>query len=64
MPRNTTPRTKAINVRLDDEQHANFIARADEYGGVSRLVRQLVQAFLDDAIHIQKPKSLYDFHNQ
>jgi len=65
---NMNRRTSFLTVRLPQQTHAEFRVKAERYGGVSEVVRELVSAFMEDRLTIEPPKqqkeSLYDNRSQ
>jgi hypothetical protein len=62
-------RTTFLTVRLPQQTHIEFRAKAQRYGGVSEVLRELVTAFIEDRLTIQAPKqpkkeSLYVTRNE
>ena len=59
----TTPKTKFLNLRVQPEVHKKFHVKAKRYGHPSEVLRELVDAFIDDRVKIQPPvnvkESLY-----
>ena len=51
-------RTTFLTVRLPQQTHIEFRAKAQRYGGVSEVLRELVTAFIEDRLTIQAPKQL------
>lgn len=51
-------RTTFLTVRLPQQTHIEFRAKAQRYGGVSEVLRELVTAFIEDRLTIQPPKQL------
>ena len=49
-------RTTFLTVRLPQQTHIEFRAKAARYGGVSGVLRELVAAFIEDRLTIQPPK--------
>ena len=56
------PRTKFLTVRLTEQAHRAFGVKTKAYGGTSFVIRELVEAFLEDRLTV-KPnptkRSLY-----
>jgi len=61
---NMNRRTSFLTVRLPQQTHTEFRAKAERYGGVSEVLRELVSAFLEDRLTVTPPvtrkESLYD----
>lgn len=61
-------RTTFLTVRLPQQTHIEFRAKAARYGGVSSVLRELVTAFIEDRLTIIPPKqqkeSLYVTRSQ
>jgi len=62
-------RTTFLTVRLRQQTHQAFRARAEKYGGISEVLRELVDAFIEDRIAITPPatpkkESLYVTRSQ
>lgn len=59
----TTPKTKFLSTRVRPETHSKFHVKAQKFGQPSDVLRELVDAFIDDRIKIQPPvtvkESLY-----
>lgn len=53
---NMNRRTTFLTVRLPQQTHIEFRAKAQRYGGVSEVLRELVTAFIEDRLTIQAPK--------
>ena len=51
-------RTTFLTVRLPQQTHIEFRVKAQRYGGVSEVLRELVTAFIEDRLTIQAPKQL------
>ena len=57
------PRTRFLTVRIHPMEHKKFSQKAVAYGGVSKVLRELISAFTEDRAVIQPPsnhKDLYD----
>lgn len=50
------PRTTFLTVRLPQQTHTEFRAKAARYGGVSEVLRELVTAFIEDRLTVHPPK--------
>lgn len=50
----TKPLEKFATCRLPDTLHKKFASKAKKYGGVSKLLREFIEAFLDDRLTIDK----------
>lgn len=62
-------RTTFLTVRLRQQTHHAFREKATRYGGVSEVLRELVDAFIEDRIAITPPatpkkESLYVTRSQ
>lgn len=58
----TKQKSKYVVIRVTPSTHKAFHRRAEAYGGVSDVLRELIEAFLDDRLVIQpnpKKESLY-----
>jgi hypothetical protein len=59
----TSPKTKFLSTRVRPDTHKKFHVKARKYGQPSDVLRELVDAFIDDRIKIQPPvtvkESLY-----
>jgi hypothetical protein len=57
------PRGKFLTVRLTEEEHKAFGVKAKEYGGVTFVLREIVQAFIEKRLIVKPPvnpkESLY-----
>jgi hypothetical protein len=56
-------------VRLPQQTHTEFRTKAERYGGVSEVLRELVSAFIDNRLTVTPPvtpqkESLYDHRSQ
>ena len=63
----TKPLSQFLTVRLKPAAHKAFRVKASRYGGVSDVLRELIEAFLDDRLVIQpnpKKESLYVTRSQ
>ena len=49
----TSPKTKFLSTRVRPDTHSKFHAKAQKYGQPSDVLRELVDAFIDDRIKIQ-----------
>jgi hypothetical protein len=55
-------RSKFLTVRLTEQEHKAFGVKAKAYGGTSFVVRELVEAFLEDRLTVKPSptkRSLY-----
>jgi hypothetical protein len=50
--------TAFLSVRLTPERHTAFYRKADQYGRPSDLLRELVEAFIDDRLTIKPPSTV------
>ena len=52
---------KVISVRLPDTTRTAFIKRATKFGGMSEVLREMIDAFIDNRIKITPPplKGIY-----
>ena len=50
-----TKRTTFLTVRLQQQTHQAFRVKAEKYGGISEVLRELVEAFLEDRLSITPP---------
>jgi hypothetical protein len=62
-------RTTFLTVRLQQQTHQAFRVKAEKYGGISEVLRELVEAFLEDRLSITPPanpkkESLYVARSQ
>lgn len=55
MPRK--PLQKFLTVRITPTQHKAFSVKAERYGGVSEVVRELVTAFVEDRVTVIPPSN-------
>lgn len=53
----TKPRTKFLTVRIKPADHKKFHDKATRYGGVSEVLREMIEAFMDDRLSV-KPNPL------
>lgn len=56
-----------ISMRATPEMYRKFQSKAKQYGGVSSVLRELISAFLDDRLTIERKadhKDLYDIGRQ
>lgn len=57
------PKSKFLSVRLTPADHRAFFKKSERYGNPSDLLREIVQAFLEDRLTITPPtnrkESLY-----
>ena len=51
----TDPKGKFVNVRVDNTLHQAFMAKAARFGGKSEVMRELIEAFLEDRLTIEAP---------
>ena len=51
----TEPKGKFVNVRVDDTLHQAFLAKAARFGGKSEVMRELIEAFIEDRLTVQPP---------
>lgn len=51
----TDPKGKFVNVRVDDTLHQAFMAKAARFGGKSEVMRELIEAFVEDRITVAPP---------
>ena len=51
-----TKRCTFLTVRLQQQTGQEFRARAARYGGVSEVLRELIEAFLDDRLVVHPPE--------
>ncbi len=49
------PKGKFVNVRVDDTLHQAFLAKAARFGGKSEVLREFIEAFIEDRLTIQPP---------
>ena len=49
------PKGKFVNVRVDDTLHQAFLAKAARFGGKSEVMRELIEAFIEDRLTIAAP---------
>ena len=49
------PKGKFVNVRVDDTLHQTFLAKAARFGGKSEVMRELIEAFIEDRLTVQPP---------
>ena len=66
---NMNRRTTFLTVRLPQQTHAAFRTKAERYGGVSEVLRELVSAFIDNRLTVTPPvtprkESLYDHRSK
>ncbi len=60
---NPKPKNRFLTVRFTQSEYKKFSQKTVAYGGVSKVVRELVSAFNEDRAVIQPPvnhKDLYD----
>lgn len=50
-----TKRSTFLTVRLHQQIHQAFRAKAERFGGVSEVMRELVEAFIEDRVVIHPP---------
>ena len=50
-----TQRNTFLTVRMLPSVHRKFRIKAERYGGVAEVIRELVDAFLDDRLVIHPP---------
>jgi len=50
-----TQRSTFLTVRMHPGTHKRFRDKAARFGGVAEVIRELVEAFLDDRLVIQPP---------
>jgi len=50
-----TKRTTFLTVRLQQQTHHAFREKATRYGGVSEVLRELVEAFIEDRLTVIPP---------
>jgi hypothetical protein len=48
-------RTTFLTVRLQQQTHQAFRAKAEKYGGISEVLRELVEAFIEDRLTVTPP---------
>lgn len=52
-----------LSVRVNPQTRKEFLAKAEEYGNATNVLREIVEAFIDDRLVISKPnprkKELY-----
>ena len=48
-------RTTFLTVRLQQQTHQAFRVKAEKYGGISEVLRELVEAFIDDRLTVIPP---------
>lgn len=53
-----TKRSTFLTVRLHQQTSQEFRAKANRYGGVSEVLREMIDAFLEDRIVVHPPKQL------
>lgn len=57
------PRQKFLTVRLTEQEHTAFGVKAKQYGGVTFVLREVVQAFIENRLTVKPPvnpkESLY-----
>lgn len=46
------PNDKFVSFRVSDKQHTAFARKAAKFGGVSALMREFIDAFVDDRMTI------------
>lgn len=51
------PLAKFMTVRLAPSVHKAFRAKAERYGGVSEVLRELVTAFIEDRVTVIPPSN-------
>lgn len=51
-----TKRSTFLTVRLDTQTAQEFRTRATRYGGVSEVLREMIEAFLDERLVVRPPK--------
>lgn len=51
----TQPKTAHLTTRVSPRVRQKFIAKANEYGPHTEVLRELVEAFTDDRLTIQPP---------
>lgn len=51
-------RSNFLTVRLHQQTSQEFRAKAARYGGVSDVLREMIEAFLEDRLVIHPPKQL------
>jgi len=66
---NMNRRTSFLTVRLPQQTHTEFRVKAERYGGVSEVLRELVSAFIEDRLTVTPPvtpqkESLYDHRSK
>jgi Arc/MetJ-type ribon-helix-helix transcriptional regulator len=66
---NMNHRTSFLTVRLPQQTHTEFRIKAERYGGVSEVLRELVSAFIDNRLTVTPPvtprkESLYDHRSK
>jgi len=63
MTENRQPLGKFLTVRLTEQEHKAFGVKAKQYGGTTFVLREIVQAFLDNRLIVKPPviqkESLY-----
>jgi hypothetical protein len=58
----TKPLTKFLTVRIKPADHKKFHSKAERYGGVSEVLREMIEAFIDDRLTVKpnpRKESLY-----
>jgi hypothetical protein len=53
----TSPKSKFLSVRLTPSDHRAFFKKAERYGKPSDLLREIVDAFLDDRLILKPPSN-------
>jgi hypothetical protein len=48
-------RTTFLTVRLPQQTHQAFRAKAEKYGGISEVLRELAEAFIEDRLSVTPP---------
>lgn len=51
-----TKRSTFLTVRLQQQTSQEFRNKAARYGGVSEVLREMIEAFLDDRLVVHPPK--------
>lgn len=48
----TQPLTRYVTIRLSQEDHKRFHDKARDYGNASQVLRELIEAFIDDRLTV------------
>jgi hypothetical protein len=56
-------KTAFLTVRMTDLERTQFLLKASEYGRPSTILREIIQAFIEDRLSISKPVNRKEIYN-